>query len=216
MDADIVQLGAATLVNGVPTWQASTPVGDSTSDVEPLGNVDSFQALGFDSMPAAADGDGYAEAAVLRGCGGLIAICVGGRDTRNADIKGKLGPGDSCMYATGPGAVSQVQCKAKKRQVVLATKDSKDRTISVVIDGKNDKIQITGLGAMIEVDPDGNISIINKSGKGLLIQEDGVHIRGAMHLGGLRPGFALMQAPQSGSPGGAGAVPMFPVAGVSG
>jgi hypothetical protein len=210
MEAEIVKVGGATLVEGNPVWDANNPVGDETSDIEPIGQLDAFQALGFASVPVAG-----AEAVIIRECGGRDGVCVGGRDVRNADIVGKLGPGDCAMFATGPGAVAQVQCKAKKRQVVLATEDSKGRTMVALLDGKNDKFQIAALGAIIQVDEKGDIAITNAQGTGILIQGGKIHLLGEIALPGMRPGFALMQGPPTGSPGGGAAAPLLAVQAVS-
>jgi hypothetical protein len=215
--ADIIRVAFSKLVKGVPLWQADVPDGKG-GQVEGFGEIGVYQALGFSSMPHEATDDGNVEAVVLRNCGGRNAVCIGARDTRNADIVGKLGPGDAAMYATGPKgqAVAQVQVKSKKRQAVLYTLDTHGEGITVLVDGKNNKVQIAGMGATIEIDKGGDISMIGKSGNGILIQESGVHIKGKLKVAGLLPGFAVMQGPQAGSPGGGAAAPMKAVEGIGG
>jgi hypothetical protein len=214
-DADIAVLGAATLVEGVPVWQANVPVANDVDDVEPLGEVDAYQALGFASMPAAKDDGGHAEAVVLRNVAGRDAICIGGRDTRSAKIQGKLGPGDTAIFATGPekDAVAQVQCKAKKRQVLLATENTKSETMLFLLDGKNNKGQWVANGAIAEVNEKGEWIFTSAQGAGIIIS-DKIYFVGEISLPGMLPGMALQQGPATGSPGGAGALPTFAVMGV--
>lgn len=200
MEADIGILGSSALEGGVPKWQVNVAVANDNDDVEPIGEIDAYQALGFASMPAPKDSSGHAEGVFLRDVGGRTAVCIGGRDTRNHEIVGKLGPGDCAMFATGPGARSQVQCKAKKRQVVMATDDRDNKTMMLLLDGKNRKAQWAARGAMIEISEDGDISLTNKDGAGILIQGGKIYILGELSLPGMTPGMALMQGPAVGYP----------------
>lgn len=216
MDLEIVKLGAAVLVNGTPTWQATIPVSNDNAKIESFGEVDTFQALGFAAMSAPPDADGEAEAIGARGLAGRDFVVFGGRDTRSATVQGKLGPGDTAMFATGPkkDAVAQVQCKAQKRQVLLATEDTNEETMVFVLDGKNKKVQLAAIGAMIEIDKDGDIAIVNSSGCGILIQSSGIHFKGPVHFPGIRPGMAIQQGPATGDP--SGVAPTFAVDGIGG
>lgn len=216
MEADIVKLGASVLVDGVPTWQAQAKITDDQNDEEPFGQIDAFQSLGFASCPAPANDAGYAQAVVIRDCGGKSSVAVGANDPRNAAVVGKLGPGDTAMFATGPGASSQVQCKAKKKQVVMATDDADKKTMMFLLDGKNKKVQLAARGAMFQIDVDGDFAIVNKQGTGLLIQGGKVVILGDLSLPNMTPGMALVQAapiPQPAGPLVAGQ--LTPVLGVS-
>jgi hypothetical protein len=213
---DVVILGAAKLVDGIATWQASVPVGDDTEDVETFGEIDVIQSLGITSTPYPKDESGYSECVVARDLPGRVGVCIGARDTRNAGFLGKQSPGDSTLHATGPGAVAQCFVKNEKRQAGLATENSKAETMVFVLDGKNDKGQWACNGALIEIDPDGDISLVTAGGAAILLQGGDIFFRGNVHLPGINPGMALMQGPQTGSPGGAAAAPMFAVNGVGG
>jgi hypothetical protein len=208
--ADIVTLGASSLdpETGAAKWQAEIPGGDN------LGEADVFGALGVTALPYPADESGNAEALALRNCGGRTAVCVGARDTRTADVARGLKPGDVCLHSTGPKKSAQVRCLEEKRQVVAATKDSKDRAVMVLLDGKNEKIQIAGFGAMIQIDPSGDISISNGGGAAILIQGDTITFAGKLAIPGLS-GF-VMQCSSPASPGGAGALAMTAVKSISG
>lgn len=213
-DLDIAILGASKLSeDGAPMWQAVVPITDDTNDVEPMGEADVFQALGVSSRPWQKDANGYAEAVFARNCGGRVAVCLGGRDTRSAKIVGNLKPGDTVIHSTGPEQAAQLQLKESKRQAVLATKDTRGRTMALVLDGKNDKFQIAVLGAMIEIDKNGDMSFTNAQGAGFMIQGGKFHVLAELSLQGMQPGLALMQGPPTGDP--SGTAPLFPVLGVS-
>lgn len=214
MELDIGILGAAALEDGVPAWQVNVAVGNDNNDVEPCGEVAVFQPLGFNSMPAPKDGDGHAEALFARDVAGRSVVVLGGRDARQADRVGKMGPGDTGICATGPKATAQVQCKAKKRQVFMAVDDAQDKTMMLLLDGKNKKAQWAARGAMVEISEDGDISIVNKEGSGILIQGNKIHIVGELALPGMTPGFALMQGLPAGQVAGPAAVLLTPVQGV--
>jgi hypothetical protein len=117
-------------------------------------------------------------------------------------------PGDTVVHSTGPAQAAQLQLKEEKRQAVLATKDSRKQTVAIVLDGKNDHIQIAGFGAAVQLDKNGNISMFNASGAGIVIDGDNVTISGNLKLPGMLPGLCLMQGPPTGSPGGPTSVPM--------
>lgn len=213
-ELDVAILGASKLSeDGAPMWQAVVPITDDTNDVEPLGEAVVMQALGLYSQPWQKDANGYAEAVFARNCGGRDAICLGARDTRTAAITGNLQPGDTVLCSTGPKQAAQVRCSESKRQVTLATKDTRGRTMAFVLDGRNDKVQVAALGAMIEIDDRGDISIINSNGAGLLIQGGKIHVLGELSLQGMQPGLAIMQGPAIGDP--SGTAPLLPVLGVS-
>jgi hypothetical protein len=216
--ADICQLGSSKVAKGVALWQGVIPIANDNAQNpnEPLGESAVYQALGVTSLPYPKDENGWAEAVALRNVGGRNAVYVGARDTRSAAIVGAMKPGDTVVHSTGPKQAAQLQLKEEKRQAVLYTKDTNNEGVAIVLDGKNNKIQIAGFGATIEIDKDGNISMIGKSGNGILIQESGVHIKGKLKVAGLLPGFAVMQGPQAGSPGGGAAAPMKAVEGIGG
>lgn len=211
MQADIAVGGASSLKEGVPQWQASIPVGDETSDVDPFGEIQVFQALGIDSLPFAADESGKAELVILRDCGGRSAVCIGARETRNADFIGKMSPGDTSVHATGPKATAQCFLKNTKKQAGLAVDDAQSKTMLFLLDGKNKKAQWTARGAMIEITVEGDIVFTSKGGASLLLS-DKVYVLGDLSLPGMTPGMALMQGPAVGDP--TGVSPLLPVQGV--
>ncbi|HTJ17833.1 MAG TPA: hypothetical protein VL494_13730 [Steroidobacteraceae bacterium] len=211
MTADIGILGASKVVAGVVTWQVNVAVGNDNDDVEPGGEVDVFQTLGVSSVPYPKTSDGYAEGLFFRDCGGKSVVCFAGRDTRDAGFTGKLRPGDTTIHATGPKASAQCFLKNEKKQAGLAVDDAEGKSMLFLLDGKNKKAQIAARGAMIQIGDDGSISLIDKSGAGLVISNGKVRIVGNLSLPGMTPGLCLMQGPPTGSPGGSLAIAMTAV-----
>jgi hypothetical protein len=216
-ELNLVTLGASKLVNGVPVVQAVSALTDATDDTEQYGEIDVVSQLGVSSCPAPADARGEAQGLICENVAGIKAMCVGARDTRNAAIYGNLKPGDTCVHATGPQGVSQCLLKAEKRQAILATKDTSDQQILVILDGKNNKLQIMAFGAMLELSKESGWSCVDDTGKGWRLQGGTMHVTAALHFGGMiaNPAMALMMGPKTGSPGGPASVPLLAVPGVT-
>jgi hypothetical protein len=213
-NADITVLGASKVTGGVASVQAVVPLTNDVDDVEPFGDVDLFQGLGITALPYPADASGNAEGVILRNCGGRDGVCIGGRDTRSAAIVGNMKPGDTVVHSTGPAQAAQLQLKEEKRQAVLTTKDSRGRTMATVLDGKNDTAQLVAMGAVIQIDNKGDISLTNASGAGIALVGNKLHVNAELALPGMTPGLCLMQGPPTGSSGGPTSAPMTPVLGV--
>jgi hypothetical protein len=173
---DLVTLAYGTIADdGSIAWRAYAPLtGDD--DTEDFGDLAVYQSLGVTSRPFPADDDGRAEGAVLRGAGGL-GILFGGRDSRCSGIYGQLGDGDSCLHATGPDAIAQVQTKAN-RQVVGFTKDADGDGMIQLLDGDAGKVQISYAGAIIEINKaEGHVLIVSPSGgASITLKDDSVII----------------------------------------
>jgi hypothetical protein len=211
---ELATLSGSELRNGVPVVTAQNPSTD-----ESFGAVNMVSQLGVAALPAESNDDGSCEGVVITPCGGMNAVCVGQTDRRTAGVYGNLSAGDTCLHATGPGAVSQVLCKAKKRQTVLATKGTDDKQMLVVLDGKNDRITITGFGHVIDMSRKDGISLVDSTGKaGIQIKDGTVSVFGEVVLGGRTadPALKIMLGPATGSPvGGVSTPPMFAAMGVS-
>lgn len=202
--------------SGVPLWEPYIPVTDDDQDAERFGPTAVYQALGFASQPWPADESGHAECILFRNCGGRPAVCIGGSDTRTASVIGNLQPGDTVVYSTGPNQAAQLQLKEAKRQTVLVTKTPSGENMAVILDGLNEKAQITKGGAIFEIDKNNDVSILNGSGVGLLMQGDKVFIKGTLVVGEGNPsGQCFMLGPVAGSPGGGASAPMIPAQGIA-
>ncbi len=212
MEIDIGILGASHVTkDGVAVVQLVVPLTNETDDVEPQGEVDFFGSLGLTALPWASGG-GHAEGLFARGVPGYNAICFAARDTRSSAIVGKMRPGDTVVHSTGPNQAAQLQLKEEKKQAALVSEDSGGKTMMFMLDGKNDKIQLTAFGSIIEITRDG-ISIV--SAGDLILSGKTVSIQGQVILGGSTPNPAMrvMTAPAP-SPGGAAALPMLPAPGI--
>lgn len=194
---DIAVLGASRVVNGSCVWQSNVPVANDVDDVEPFGELKVYQGLGLSSLPFPKDETGHAEGCFVEDVGGNNAVCIGGRDTRNAALVGKLKPGDTTLHSTGPGSVAQCFLKHEKKQAGLATEDVNGKSMIFLLDGKNKKGQWAARGAIIEIGEDGAITLTAKGGAGLRI-DDKIYLLGDLSLPGMNPGMVLMQ----GSPAG--------------
>jgi len=212
---DVVRLGASEQSPSTRSvgWQAINPItGDD--DFESYGVLDTMCGLGLTASPWAADADGYAEGFVIGGGPTRNGIIIGARDTRTAKALGTVRPGDTILHSTGPQQAAQVQCKETKRQVVCYTKDSEGTGMVVMLDGKNDKYQVLVRGAMIEIAPNGDMSLVGGGGASILLQGNNIFLNGNVHHPGIPAGMVLMAGPPSGSPGGPASVPMLPVLGI--
>lgn len=215
-ELNIVTLGASKLVNGVPVVQAVSALTNGTEDVETYGEIETISQLGVSACPAEADDKGHVDGVICEQVGGANAVCVGAIDRRNAAIYGSLGPGDTCVHATGPNAVAQCLLKAKKRQAILATKDKSDKQMLVILDGKNETIQITAFGALLQLSKADGWTCLDETGKGWRLSGGTLHLTADVHIGGPIPlPFKVMLGPPTGSPGGAASVPMTAAMGLS-
>ncbi len=188
-DAEIVQLGASSLKDGAARWQCSTPANDNDG-LEGYGEIPVYQGLGFTSLPWPKDDKGCAEGVMLRGVGSKKGVLVGGRDTRSK-IVGKMDGGDAVFHSTDPDETAQFRANGKKKSASIFVKGADGKHIMTLLDGKNGKYQVMCKGACIEIDPDGNISLLGKGGAGLLLQGAEVAVNGTMKLPGIPPSHFL-------------------------
>lgn len=200
---DLYTAGASRVVN--PDGTYTSPVCNMTLEIdaengirEPMGEMPLMQALGLTALPAPPDDSGQAELVALEGVGGFTACAVGGRDTRCADVAGRLKAGETCLHNTG-GA-------ADKRAKVLLKEDCASIVVGndlvVMLDRKNSKIQVLGFGHILEMSSAQGIVMGAKGGKnGIQLKEDGsVTIWGTtVNLGGLTtpgtPATAVIMGP---------------------
>lgn len=215
-ELNIVTLGATKLVNGVVTVQALSPLTNAGEDVESYGEIETLSQLGVSSCAAEADDTGHVDAVVCENIGGTNAVCIGAIDRRNAKMYGNLSPGDTCLHATGPHAVSQCLLKAKKRQAILATKDKSDQQMLVILDGKNETVQVMAFGAVLQLSKADGWTCLDDTGKGWRLSGGTLQVTADLHIGG--PGalpFKVMLGPPTGSPGGPASVPMIAAMGIT-
>ncbi len=184
-DFELVELGAAKVdeKTNLAVVEATIPLTGDPDDVEHFGSIDVFGALGVTSLPAPANDEGSAEGIVARNVVGKDGVLIAARDERTSSLTGNMQPGDTILHSTGPNQAAQVQCKEEKRQVVLATIDESDKSVMIVVDGKNQKIQIAGFGHIFEMSADGGISMVEKGGAGIVCKDGVTQILGTLTIG---------------------------------
>ena len=198
MIAEIVNVGASVLKSGLALWQCYVGVGNENDDIVPFGDLPSYQGLGLTSLPYPKDENGSAEAVIIRNISGRKGAAVGGRDTRNANVVGKLDPGDTVMHSTGPNQAAQVRCQEKKRMASIVVQDKSGKHQVFVLDGENKKAQLFVNGAAIEIDDSGDITLAGAGGAAILIQGGDIVLNGVVRLPGMPPGMFLYAAPITG------------------
>jgi hypothetical protein len=191
-------LGVSVLKDGSARWQVYSPVEDDEADTENLGELPVCQALGVSSLPFGRTEDGAAECIVVENVGGRLGFVIGARDTRSAKIVGKLDPGDAVLHTTGPDEIAQVRVQQGKRSASVIVKGADGKHLIFLLDGKNKKAQLLANGAAIEIDENGDISLLGKGGGGILIQGGDVCINGNLKLPGMPPGMFIMCTPMTG------------------
>lgn len=187
--------GFLTASTKAPTTSCYDVAGpNEAEDQEPFGDVPLIQCLGVSSLPYPPDDSGHAEGILLEGVGGLPGVIVSAWDTRTFSLFGNLEPGDTVLHSTGPAKAAQAILKEKKRQAILATKDTNGKQILVILDGKNDKVQVSAFGYIIEMSRAGGINLdVGKCGLSLH-PEQGGKLRGTWTLGGMAAVPAMSMA----------------------
>jgi hypothetical protein len=176
--------------SGAVVWEPYIQVGSKDDDVRPFGPSDVFQGLGFASMPYGKDEKGYAECLVAQIGGRCIAI--GGRDTRTANVIGNLKPGDTCVHSTGPQQAAQLQLKEEKRQCVMRTKDKQGKDMIAMLDGVNEKIQVSGMGLMLEGSRENGWNIAEPGGAAIQLHGGKVIFTGTVMLSRTPTGLVVV------------------------
>lgn len=215
MSLDVCTLGTSRLDPRTNVIVTQTTRGD-----ESFGELPMYQCLGVTSVPWAPDDKGAAEGIVAEGVGGLKGAIIGGRDARNAKITGNAKPGDTIVHTTGPSQAAQLQLKEAKRQAVLATRDTENKQIVIMLDGNSDKVSIAAFGYGIQIARSTGISLTSANGQhGIEVTDAGVLIRGKVQAGGkgAPPGMCMAVAsPATWAALTALAGPFTPVMGVTG
>ena len=208
---DLVDVTGATLdkkTNALLVQCKGAPVDEEGSEPD-YGQVPAMCSLGVTAYPYRRTKEGNAQAIVVD-APGFAGVAIGMRDTRTAGVVGRMEEGDTCVHSTGPKQAALLLLKEKKSIVGLITKTIRGaKTMMFVLDGLKQIAQLTHAGAILEINKKGDISLLNGSGVGLLIQGKNVHVIGNLVAGKGNPPsyFACMNVPVS--PGGIATVPLF-------
>lgn len=159
--------------NGLPRIRAYLPLPLKGGEInEEWGEIPSFQALGVTVFPFPSDDAGHAEGVVLRDCAGRDGVIVGARDARCAKVVAKGKPGDAVFHAVDPKAKAQLRLQAN-RMATLMTKDSQQKTMMALLDGKNDRMQFAAFGGIWEMSPENGIVLSTPDGKASVQMKNG-------------------------------------------
>ena len=217
-EIEVCALGAATLdaSTGETVWQAS----QSPDDRRQIPEATVIQSLGVSSQPYGPSDDKteFCEGLLLTQAGGYMGVVFAARDARSTRAIGRLAPGDTCLHATGAKSHAKVLLKEDQAVAALITTDKRGKNMLISLEGEEERVTIAALGYAVQITREGGITMSSRNGQhGITISDSGVHVRGAVVLGGMvpAPGLALMLGPQTGSPGGAGSMPMVPAIGVT-
>ena len=188
--SDVCELGAARLddeTGALFVQCKGAPVSEDGTAPD-FGETPMMCALGLTALPYQATEEGSAEGIVADDVPGMDGAVVAARDIRTAKVIGNGEGGDTFLHSTGPEQASQVMLKEKKRQAVLRTKDTRGKDMVVVLDGKNDKVQIAALGAIIEITREnGTVLTSETGGASIQLKGDLAIITGTVVLGGRKP-----------------------------
>lgn len=186
---------AGTNAPGVSCYDVAGP--NEEEDQEPYGDVPIMQCLGVSSLPYPPDDTGHAEGILIENVGGLPGIIVAAWDTRTFSIFGNLQGGDTVVHSTGPAKAAQLILKEKKRQSILLSKDTDGKLMLLMLDGKNNKIQVSAWGYVFEISKANGINLDVGSCGMSLHPKNGGTLRGAWTLGGMAPvpGMSMAVAP---------------------
>jgi hypothetical protein len=177
-ELETVTLGAVVLdeETNAPRVQADMEL--EGEDKEPFGEVDLYGALGVTALPHPASEDGHAEGILARGTGNSNGAIVASRDTRTAQTTAELGPGETCVHATGP----DFEARTFYKDGVIA--HIVDDNFVVVQDAENESYTVAAFGMAIQMSRKGGI-VLETGGAGISIKNGVVHIRGKVILGGM-------------------------------
>ncbi len=186
-------------------------VSDDDDEQRPdYGELPFFGCPGVTSKPAPADKDGTAAEYAVEKVPGSDGIVVGGRDVRTADVIEELGDGETCLHATGKGFGSRVFCKDNLVAIVVGD------DVVINIDRREQKIQIAAFEQMFEMNGKTKEINLTTGDAGLQIGHGKVIVHGELVPGkGNVRALKFMLGPITGSPGGAGSVPLFACTGMS-
>lgn len=181
----------------------SAQVGDTEDDAPSFDNIPIFGSLGLVAIPWPSDTTGGAQALVEENIGGQNGIVTNIRDLRTARVVEELGPGETALYATGPGFGSKIFLKKKLIALMI------DDDVALNIDKENKKLTFTGFGCHLELSEENGIVLT--SGGATSQWKDGMQSHmGQIVLGGRNPVNPVFMGPAIP----VGVAPLTPIGGI--
>ncbi|MCA9624734.1 MAG: hypothetical protein KC731_37180 [Myxococcales bacterium] len=197
---EIVQVGQGKRhpESGHVIAHAVMPITNDVDDVEDFGEIDIFGQLGCTAMPWGKDDNGANEGFVCRNAANTDGILIGVRDDRTTDAYAELGPGETCLHATGPDFNSRVFCKEQLISLVV-----NDNVVFSMDAKTNRAITLSGFGCLLEMSEENGLMLVGKGGKAMIhLMENGtIWIKGDIVLLGPTPGVPASAVQVSTSPG---------------
>ena len=160
----LIQVGFDVLTTTVDatTKKITAQLGSVVGKTTDTDGAEWWQHYGFASRPPKPDaGKEAAQAVVIRM--GDHDIVIASQDLRGLELYGRLDHGETCIYAAGPDGKAQGRILIKK-----------DGSISLFSKKGN---VADGTGMLIQLDAMNNaIRLLNASGHGLIIDDEGVKL----------------------------------------
>jgi hypothetical protein len=193
---DILDIASATRdpkTNAIIVQAKMSQVGDSENDAPSLDGAPLFNALGVTAMPWPADERGNAQALGFDDLPGTTGAAAIPRDTRVADVVEELGPGETCVHATGPDFGTRIFLKKQLIALVI------DDDCMVVLDRENKKFAVNLFGMHLELSAE-NGFVVNPGGAEYQLK-NGIHmLLGQVLLGGRTPVSSVLYTSVPGKP----------------
>jgi len=208
MSLDLVDISSARRdpkTNAILVQLKSSQVGKDESDAPGFDDAPLFNALGVSAIPWGADERGNAQALVCEDVAGSTGVCVSPRDTRVANVVEELGPGETCIHATGPGFGTRIFLK---KQLIAAIIDD---DCVLTLDRENKKFAVSLFGLHLELSAE-NGFLVSADGAQYQIKGGAHSLIGSVILGGRTPLGYLFMSPTATPPlGVAPGVPIVPL-----
>jgi hypothetical protein len=206
--ADLVDIASAVRdpdTNTLKVSAKSSPVGDTDDDAPGFDDAPIFGTLGVAAYPWPGDSTGKAQALVEEGLGGQNGVVTNIRDLRTAGVVEELGPGETAIYATGPGFHSRVFLKKQSFSAMVGD------DCAVVMDRENKRFSISCFGMHFEMSEENGV-VVSTGGATSQWKGNVQSHMGTLVLGGRSPLFPLAQMMV---PGLVGVAPMSPIVGIA-
>lgn len=148
----------ATVVN-TTTKTITAMLGSSAGEETESANAEWWQHVGFSSRPSNPT-KGSASAQVITLKGTDVDAAIASRDIRGQAIYGNLGPGETCVYATGANGTGQARVLLKTDGSInlytRAGNTSSGNGMAIMLTPSNDSFSLTtGAGMAIVATADG-------------------------------------------------------------
>lgn len=181
MSVEVVDLGASGLKPTGAVWASCKGASVDDDEAPDFGETPVCFALGFVARPAPADSRGFAQGFVID-APGYDGVLIGAQDVRCAETYGKLGAGETAVFATGKDY--DARALFKDRNISLIVGDN----MILQIDGKKKQAILNTPGGTLKISEKDGAVLVDDTGKAMLQLKGGVaSLAGKVVLGGRSP-----------------------------